>query len=94
MSTPASIPEALDMIDKAISYSETPEFKALPVETRLGYFDQVAAIARVMKARTMTESIRRRWDGRVSRAYERPMTGSVKVSWSGCSARARSAPPR
>jgi hypothetical protein len=46
--TPASIPEVLDMIDRVMSYAETPEFKALLIKTRLQYFDQVAAIARVL----------------------------------------------
>jgi hypothetical protein len=74
------------MIDDAISYSETPEFKALPLETRLEYFDRITAIARVMKAQALAEYVRRRWDGTVSRAYERPMTGSMKVTWSGAGA--------
>jgi hypothetical protein len=87
---PTSISEATNMIDDVIAYSETPEFKALPIETRLEYFDQVTAIARVMKARALTEYVRRRWDGTVSRAYERPMTGSLKVSWSGVRAARKS----
>jgi hypothetical protein len=81
--TPASISEALDLIENGIGYWETAEFKALPVETRIEYFNEIATIARVLQARALTEYIRRRWDGTVRRAYERPMTGSMKVSWSG-----------
>ena len=79
---PASIPEALDMIDNAISYFESADFMALPAETRLKYLDQVTAITRAFRAQALTEYIRRRWDGTVSRAYERPMTGSTKGSCS------------
>lgn len=88
--TPSSIPEALRMVDDAISYFESAEFKALPVETRLETLDQFSAIARAFKARFLTEYIRRRWDRTVSRAYDRPMTGSLKVSWSGVRAARKS----
>ena len=83
---PASILEALDMIEDATSYFETAEFKAVPVKTRLEYLealDQVIATTRVLKAQLLTEYIRRRWDGTVNRAYERPITGSAKASSSG-----------
>jgi hypothetical protein len=88
--SPASISEALDMIENGIGYWETAEFKALPVETRIEYFDQIAAIGRVLQARALAEYIRRRWDGTVRRAYERPMTGSMKVNWSGVRAARKS----
>jgi hypothetical protein len=90
IATPASIPEALHMIDDAISYFETADFRAMPVETRLEHLNQVTAIARAFKARLLTEYIRRRWDGTVRGAYERPMTGSMKVSWSGFRAAGKS----
>jgi hypothetical protein len=80
--TPTSIPEALHMIDDGISYFETADFRTMPVETRLEYLDQVTAITRVLKARLLTEYIRRRWDGTVRGTYDRPMTGSMKVNWS------------
>lgn len=81
--TPTSIPEAQRMIDDAISYLETADFTAMPVEARLEYLDQFTAIARTVKARLLTEYIRRLWDGTVRWAYERPMTGSTKVRSAG-----------
>ena len=83
--TPTSIPEALDLIDDALTYFETADFMAMSVEARLEYLealDQITAIARVFKAQAMTEYVRRRWDGTVRWTYDRPMTGSLKVSWS------------
>ena len=88
--TPAGIPEVLSAIEAVMNFSETAEFEALPVEERIKYFDQVAAVARVLKTQAMTEYIRRRWDGKVRWAYERPMTGSMKVSWSGVRAARKS----
>jgi hypothetical protein len=91
--TPTSVPEALDLIDDAMTYFETADFMAMSVEARLEYLealDQITAIARVFKAQAMTEYIRRRWDGTVRWAYERPMTGSLKVSWSGVRAARKS----
>jgi hypothetical protein len=88
--TPASIPEALDMIDNAMSYFDSPDFMALPAETRIKCLDQVTTIARAVKAQALTEYVRRRWDGTVRWAYERPMTGSMKVSWSGVRAARKS----
>jgi hypothetical protein len=82
--TPTSVPEALDLIDDALTYFETADFMAMSVEARLEYLealDQITAITRVFKAQAMTEYIRRKWDGTVRWAYERPMTGSIKVSW-------------
>jgi hypothetical protein len=35
--TPASVPEALDTVDDAISYFETADFRAMPAEGRLEY---------------------------------------------------------
>ena len=78
--TPAGIPEVLSAIEAVMNFSETAEFEALPVEARIKYFDQVAAVARVLKTQAMTEYIRRRWDGTVTWAYERPMTGSTNSS--------------
>jgi len=80
---PASVPEAVAIIERAISYSESAEFMALPVETRIEYLARLTALARTFQARVLAEYIRRRWDGTVSRPYERPITGSLKVSWSG-----------
>ena len=82
--TPTSIPEALDLIDDALTYFETADFMAMSVEARLEYLealDQITAITRVFKAQAMTEYIRRRWDGTVRWAFERPMTGSLKVTF-------------
>jgi hypothetical protein len=81
--TPTSVPEALDLID-ALTYFETADFMAMSVEARLEYLealDQITAIARVFKAQAMTEYLRRRWDGTVRWAFERPMTGSLKVTF-------------
>ena len=78
--TPTSIPEAVGMIDDAMSYFESAEFNALPLETRLECFEQLIVISRTMKLRALTEYIRRRWDGTVTWSYERPMTGSTKAS--------------
>ena len=81
--TPTSAPEALDLID-ALTYFETADFMAMSVEARLEYLealDQITAITRVFKAQAMTEYIRRRWDGTVRWAFERPMTGSLKVTF-------------
>jgi hypothetical protein len=81
--TPTSVPEALDLID-ALTYFETADFMAMSVEARLEYLealDQTTAIARVFKAQAMTEYLRRRWDGTVRWAFERPMTGSLKVTF-------------
>jgi hypothetical protein len=88
--TPTSMTEALHMIDDAISYFESADFSTMPVETRLDYLDQITAVTRVLKAGLLTEYIRRRWDGTVRGAYERPMTGSLKVSWSGVRAARKS----
>jgi hypothetical protein len=93
ISAPTSIPEALDLIDRALTYFETADFMAMSVEARLEYLaalDQSTAITRVFKAQAMTEYIRRRWDGTVRWAYDRPMTGSLKVSWSGVRATRKS----
>ena len=90
---PTSIPEALDRIDHALTYFETADFMAMSAEARLEYLealDQIAAITRVFKAQAMTEYIRRRWDGTVRWAYDRPMTGSLNVSWSGVRATRKS----
>jgi len=67
---------ALSAADAVTTLLDSPEFSALPAETRV-------SIVRVLMARAMTEYIRRRWDGTVRWAYDRPMTGSLKVSWSG-----------
>jgi hypothetical protein len=93
IATPTSVPEALDLIDDALTYFETADFMAMSVEARLEYLealDQITAITRVFKAQAMTEYIRRRWDGTVRWAYERPMTGSLKVTWSGIRAASKS----
>jgi hypothetical protein len=90
---PTSIPEALDLIEGAMTYFETADFMAMSVEARLDYLealDQITAVARIFKAQAMTEYIRRRWDGTVRWTYERPMTGSLKVSWSGVRAARKS----
>jgi hypothetical protein len=84
--TPTSIPEALDLIDDAMTYFETADFMAMSAQARLEHLealDQITAITRVFKAQAMTEYIRRLWDGTVRWAYERPITGSLKVNWSG-----------
>ena len=87
---PTSIPEALGMIDDAMSYFDSPDFMTLPAETRIKCLAQVAAIARAFKAQAMTEYIRRRWDGTVRWPYDRPMTGSAKGSISGVRAARKS----
>ena len=66
------------MIDDAMSYFDSPDFMALPAETRIRCLDQVAAIARAFKAQALTEYIRRRWDGTVRWDYDRPVTGAAK----------------
>lgn len=79
--TPTSITEALDMLDDGLTYFETADFMAMSVEARLEYLEalgQVTTVARAVKARFLTEYIRRSWDGTVRWAYDRPMTGSAK----------------
>jgi hypothetical protein len=89
----ASVTEALHMIDDAMSYFETADFRAMSVEARLEYLealDRVTAISHAFRARLLTEYIRRLWDGTVTWPHDRPMTGSAKVNWSGVRAARKS----
>jgi hypothetical protein len=86
ISTPTSVPEVLDLLDDVIDRFEPADFTAMSDEALLEYIealDWVIAISSAVQVRLLAEYIRRRWDGTVRWAHDRPITGSLKVSWSG-----------
>jgi hypothetical protein len=93
ISTPTSVPEVLDLLDDVIDRFGPADLTAMSDEALLEYIealDWVIAISSVVQVRLLAEYIRRRWDGTVRWAYDRPITGSLKVTWSGVRAARKS----
>ena len=93
ISTPTSVPEVLDLLDDVIDRFGPADLTAMSDEALLEYIealDWVIAISSVVRVRLLAAYIRRRWDGTVRWAYDRPITGSLKVTWSGVRAAGKS----
>jgi hypothetical protein len=93
ISPPTSVPEVLDLLDDVIDRFGPADLTAMSDEALLEYIealDWVIAISSVVQVRLLAEYIRRRWDGTVRWAYDRPITGSLKVTWSGVRAARKS----
>jgi hypothetical protein len=93
ISPPTSVPEVLDLLDDVIDRFGPADLTAMSDEALLEYIealDWVIAISSVIQVRLLAEYIRRRWDGTVRWAYDRPITGSLKVTWSGVRAARKS----